>query len=71
VNLRIDPDAWHELRIKAAGGKFQVALDGVDYLSVDDATFVDRGRIGFWTKADAATSFDDLTVAHGTSPGQG
>jgi hypothetical protein len=71
VNLRVDPDAWHVLGVKTVGSRIQVSFDGVDYLAIDDGTFSERGKIGFWTKADAATSFDDLTVAAGTSPGQG
>jgi hypothetical protein len=32
-------------------------------LQVTDSTFAGPGKIGVWTKADAQTLFDDLTVA--------
>ncbi len=32
------------------------------YLEAEDTTFPDPGMIGLWTKADAQTDFDDLTL---------
>jgi hypothetical protein len=32
-------------------------------MDVRDATFKEAGKIGLWTKADAQTQFDDLTVS--------
>ncbi len=29
---------------------------------VEDNTFADTGKVGLWTKADAATAFDQLTI---------
>ncbi len=37
-------------------------LDGKKLLAVSDKTFEDFGMVGFWTKADAVTRFDDLVV---------
>jgi hypothetical protein len=37
--------------------------DGKKYLVVKDPTFQEAGRIGLWTKADAQSYFDDLTVS--------
>ena len=36
------------------------SLDGQEYLRVEDSTFSKAGKIGFWTKADAQTYFDDF-----------
>ncbi len=36
---------------------------GKKYLDVEDLTFLETGKIGLWTKADAHTEFDDLTVS--------
>ena len=36
--------------------------DGKKLLVAEDSTFPDAGQIGLWTKADARTSFDDLSV---------
>lgn len=53
---------WHELRIEHRGDLIQCAVDGQERLSVRDATFTGPGGVGLWTKADAATEFDDLVV---------
>jgi len=37
-------------------------LNGKKYLEAKDETFKEAGGVGFWTKADAASSFDDLRV---------
>jgi hypothetical protein len=55
--------AWHTLRITMAGPKIACYLDGKKYLEVEDSTFPDAGRIGLWSKSDARSYFDDLTVS--------
>ncbi len=52
---------WHTLRAVAIGPHIQVYLDGKLYIDHEDQTFTD-GYVGVWTKADAVTDFDDLTV---------
>ncbi|WP_435021219.1 hypothetical protein TA3x_002253 [Tundrisphaera sp. TA3] len=54
---------WHTLRVTMVGPKMTCSLDGKKFLEAEDATFPDAGRIGLWTKADARTQFDDLTLA--------
>ena len=53
---------WGELRVVAAGPRFEVFWKGVRLFEVEDATFSQPGRVGLWTKADSVTAFDDLTV---------
>jgi hypothetical protein len=53
---------WHTLRVAMAGDHIQCWYDGRKYLDVNDPTFKDAGKIGLWTKSDARTYFDDLTV---------
>jgi hypothetical protein len=53
---------WHTLRVVMVGDHIECYLDGTKYLDLRDATFGEAGRIGLWTKADAQTYFDDLTV---------
>lgn len=55
-------EAWHTLRITMIGPKIACYLDGRKLLEAEDQTFADAGRIGLWTKADAQTDFDDLTI---------
>ncbi len=44
------------------GTASEVLLDARLIIETTDATFTEWGGIGVWTKADAATSFDDLLV---------
>ncbi len=37
-------------------------LDGKKYLEAEDSTFSGAGRIGLWSKADAQSYFDDLSL---------
>ena len=53
---------WGELRVVAAGPRFDVFWNGARLFVVEDATFSQPGRVGLWTKADSVTAFDDLTV---------
>lgn len=55
--------AWHTLRVTMSGPKIACYLDGKKYLDADDSTFPDAGRIGVWSKSDAQSYFDDLTVS--------
>ncbi len=57
-----DDDKWHTLRVTMTGTKIACYLDGKKSLEADDATFPDAGKIGLWSKADAQTQFDDLTI---------
>jgi hypothetical protein len=54
---------WHVLRVKMTGDHIECFYEGKKYLEVNDSTFKEAGKIGLWTKADAQTHFDDLTVS--------
>ena len=56
-------EGWHTLRVTMTGEHIECYYDGKKYLDVNDSTFKDAGSIGLWTKADAQTHFDDLTVS--------
>jgi Domain of Unknown Function (DUF1080) len=53
---------WHTLRITMVGAKITCYLDGTKYLEAEDSTFPAAGKIGLWSKADAQSYFDDLSV---------
>jgi len=53
---------WYTVRVRMVGSKIECYLDGRKLLEAEDNTFPNAGRIGLWTKADAATMFDDLAV---------
>jgi len=54
---------WHRLGVEFNGPKFSVSFDGTKIYEAEDATFMEPGRVGLWTKADSVTQFDDFEVA--------
>jgi hypothetical protein len=56
-------EGWHTLRVRMEGDHIQCYYDGGKYLDVKDTTFQAAGKIGLWTKADAQSHFDDLTMS--------
>jgi hypothetical protein len=62
ANIRRSP-GWHALRVTMVGDHIECHYDGKKYLDVKDSTFSAAGKIGLWTKADAQTQFDNLTVS--------
>jgi len=56
-------DSWHTLRVVVQGDHIQCYYDGKKYLDAKDSTFAEASRIGLWTKSDAQSHFDDLTVS--------
>lgn len=55
-------DARYSLHVSMIGDRIECRLDGGNTLDVRDSTFTGAGKIGLWTKADARTEFDDLTL---------
>lgn len=62
VPVEADPAEWHELRLVVQGPRFQLFLDDEPVQQIEDTTITGPGMIGLWTKADAATLFDDLSL---------
>jgi hypothetical protein len=56
-------DGWRTLRIVAYGRNVRGYFDGRICVEAQDDQFIQPGRIGLWTKSDAATEFDDFQVA--------
>jgi hypothetical protein len=63
ADVKLPSDKWHVLRAVQKGGDIQCYLNGKLYLEVKDSTFSRTGKVGFWTKADAQTSFAELQAA--------
>jgi hypothetical protein len=55
-------DGWHTLRIKMTGDHVECYYDGKKYLDHKDTAIQSAGMIGLWSKADAQSQFDDLTL---------
>jgi hypothetical protein len=58
----VERGRWQTLSVQVHGSRFRVALDGEHLFDVEDTTFRVPGKVGFWTKADSVTAFDDLKV---------
>lgn len=61
LRIRADAGKWHRIRVLVRGGKFVCSLNNRQ-LTVYDNSITKAGRVGLWTKADAVTYFDDLSV---------
>lgn len=55
-------EGWHSLVVMMRGDQIECFYDGQTVLEVKDTTFPGPGKVGLWTKADAQTHFDNLTV---------
>lgn len=55
-------DGWHTLRVTMYGDVITCYYDGKKSVEGKDSTFPEAGKIGLWSKADAQSQFDDLTL---------
>lgn len=58
--LTVGMNEWFHLRVHHEGHRIQGWFNNKDAWNVNDENLPDAGGIGLWTKADAASSFDDL-----------
>lgn len=63
ANLKVTPNEWHSLGLRAEGARFTVSYDAKPLFSINDATFPNAGGVALWTKADSVTRFDQVTIA--------
>jgi hypothetical protein len=55
-------EGWHTLRVTMKGDHIECYHDGKKYLEVQDSTLPEAGKIGLWSKSDAHSEFDNLTL---------
>jgi hypothetical protein len=60
--LELPKDKWFTVAIKHTGDKIECSLNGKAHLKVEDNAFSAAGQVGFWTKADARSEFDELEI---------
>ena len=60
--LRVKTGQWFSIRLEQKGNHINAWLDGRWLIAIDDDTLSEAGGVGFWTKADAETAFDNLSV---------
>jgi hypothetical protein len=65
AKAKVEVGTWHTMRIEQHGDHVVCFLDGKEYLNAKDDHMQGEGGIGLWTKSDAVSSFDDLTVRPG------
>jgi hypothetical protein len=53
---------WYALKVIAKGNFFECYYNGKKVFQSSDETFPDPGLVGFWSKADAVSLFDDLKL---------
>lgn len=53
---------WHTIKVIHEGDQIQCFFNGKKLIDHRDDTFENAGGAGLWTKADAATAFDDFVV---------
>jgi len=61
IDRPLPATGWHTLRIVQRGCEIKAIYDEAVLFRVCDTTFA-SGRIGVWTKGDAVTYFDDLSL---------
>lgn len=64
VKADIKSGEWFKIAISHQADLIAVFLNEQKVLQVKDVNLLTAGGVGFWTKADAATSFDDFLVSH-------
>jgi hypothetical protein len=55
-------DHWYALSISHKGDAITCSLDGKKLIEVKDDGIKAAGKVGLWSKADAVTHFDELTI---------
>ena len=51
-----------EIDLEHVGSEIEVQFDEETVIEFNDDTFSEAGMVGLWTKADAATAFDDFDI---------
>jgi hypothetical protein len=62
ANLKVTPNEWHQLGLRAEGERFTITFDDKPLFVATDRTFAAAGRIALWTKADSVTRFDRIEI---------
>jgi len=62
--VEVEPlgSGWNDLKLTVVDNLFTVFLNNKQLFQVEDDTFLNAGKVGLWTKADAVTYFDDFQV---------
>ena len=62
VDCTIKSGEWFTMCITMNGNKIICSLNGKNMIETSDDTYPNAGKVALWTKADAQSYFDDLTI---------
>ncbi len=62
VDCSIKSGEWFTMSILMNGKNITCSLNGTKMIETSDDTYPNGGKVGLWTKADAQSYFDDLTI---------
>ena len=62
ADVKVAPNVWHTLALKAEADRFSISYDGKMLFTVEDNTFAGPGKVALWTKADSVTHFDTIAI---------
>ncbi len=60
AHINLPEGKWFIVKVEMKGNKVTCYLNGKKYLEKTDNTFTKPGKVGFWTKADAVSDFDNF-----------
>ena len=59
-SLPVTANIWHTISVIQNENYIKCYFDGQLFITAEDSTIVKEGKVGFWTKADAITLFNDF-----------
>jgi hypothetical protein len=62
--VKIPSGVWHEMTISCEGNKINCSLNGQQLIPTITDTSFNRGKIGFWTKSDSVSYFQDTKIVY-------
>jgi hypothetical protein len=62
TTLHADASRWQKITVCQVENRISVSLNDDESLVVENKTLTQAGKVGLWIKADAVTSFDELSV---------
>ena len=61
-DLDLKSGEWHTMQVAMEGERIECKLNGKQLFEAKSGDLDKPGKVGLWTKADAVTSFDDLSI---------
>lgn len=62
ANAQFRTGEWFTVKVVITGNTITCYYNGQKLLNITDDTYPDAGQVGFWSKADAVSLFDDFKV---------